>query len=120
MSAYDLFLSDQADGPVASHSLLHDLLFISLLRLNINRLSQQGSLLRAHAPPNDPEQGLRKIVVPALAAEALRDQHQCRPQGFKLGHGRVLVDGINALETGKHERDNDEEIHGLEAVAEIV
>lgn len=114
------FVPDNADRPMASNFLHQGPLLVCLVLVEIDRLSQQRCFLGAHAAPDYAEQRLGQVVVPALVGEPLCHEHERGPQCFQLGPCGLFVDGIDALETGKHERYDDEEVHGLVAVSQIV
>lgn len=118
-----LVLPDVADRPVAPNGLRHGLSpsrLLVVIVVQIHRILEQGDLLGPHPAPDDAIQRLRQVMVPALAVQALGDQDEGGPQILEIGLGGLAVDGVDALEPDEHERYSDEEVHGVEAVPEVV
>lgn len=59
-------------------------------------------------------------MISPLTVEPLCNQNEGRSQCFQLRAGRVLVNGVNTFGRCKHKWYDDEEIHGIVSVAEIV
>lgn len=103
---------------MALHHLLHLRTRIHLI--HVDHALEQRCLRRPHAPAYNPEQRICEVVVLALGVDPLGDEYEGRAEGFELRRWGVFVDEIDAVVGGEREGMHEEEVHGVEAVAEVV